>query len=59
MKNAEKRVSRLEKEKAETKAAKKSIHDCLGEKKQQRKLWIRAGTVKTRYNFYLYEIYYK
>lgn len=41
MKNAEKRVSRLEKEKAETKAAKKSIHDCLGEKKQQRKLWIR------------------
>ena len=33
--NAEKRVSRLEKEKAETKAAKKSIHDRLGEKKQQ------------------------
>mgnify|MGYP004541439135 FL=1 len=35
MENAEKRVSRLEKEKAETKAAKKSIHDRLGEKKQQ------------------------
>ena len=33
--NAEKRISRLEKEKAETKAAKKSIHDRLGEKKQQ------------------------
>ena len=33
--NAEKRVSRLEKEKAETKAVKKSIHDRLGEKKQQ------------------------
>lgn len=31
MENAEKRVSRLEKEKAETKAAKKSIHDRLGE----------------------------
>ena len=35
MENAEKRVSRLEKETAETKAAKKSIHDRLGEKKQQ------------------------
>ena len=35
MENAEKRVSRLEKEKAETKAAKKSIHERLGEKKQQ------------------------
>ena len=35
MENAEKRVSRLEKEKTETKAAKKSIHDRLGEKKQQ------------------------
>ena len=35
MENAEKRASRLEKEKAETKAAKKSIHDRLGEKKQQ------------------------
>ena len=33
MENVEKRVSRLEK--AETKAAKKSIHDRLGEKKQQ------------------------
>ena len=33
--NAEKRISRLEKEKAETKAAMKSIHDRLGEKKQQ------------------------
>ena len=31
----EKRASRLEKEKAETKAAKKSIHERLGEKKQQ------------------------
>ena len=29
------KASRLEKEKAETKAAKKSIHDRLGEKKQQ------------------------
>lgn len=29
------RRSRLEKEKAETKAAKKSIHDRLGEKKKQ------------------------
>lgn len=35
MENAEKRVSRLEKEKTETKAAKKSIRDRLGEKKQQ------------------------
>ena len=35
MENAEKRVSRFEKEKAETKAAKKSIHDRLGGKKQQ------------------------
>ena len=35
MENAEKRVFRFEKEKAETKAAKKSIHDRLGEKKQQ------------------------
>ena len=35
MENAEKRASRLEKEKAETKAAKKSIHERLGEKKQQ------------------------
>ena len=33
--DAEKRASRLEKEKAETKAAKKSIHERLGEKKQQ------------------------
>ena len=38
MENAEKRVSRLEKEKAETKAAKKSIHERLGEKKQQTRI---------------------
>lgn len=35
MENAAKRVSCLEKEKEETKAAKKRIHERLGEKKQQ------------------------
>ncbi|MDO4647007.1 MAG: DUF5688 family protein [Eubacteriales bacterium] len=35
LENAEKRASRLEKEKVETKAAKKSIHARLGEKKEQ------------------------